>query len=258
MEISNPDAVGEARGNRGWLHKGFRRGGDQPESGSVRADPRLEFRLEDGLRRPPDRARECVEVPEALPMFQRVLLQLPDPLADDRVRRSVTRSDDLVRREQLVVDRRPFQARRAVSPFDEVDDVLLPRIDARVADDPQEPDDPPERREELILARDPPEAAPALEGGRKGILLRSGELAGRNLLEDREELEFSLERDAFGNAHERRGDEAQGVRRRSELVRGIRAMHAMAVLLVDEEVEQLARARSRRAPLVCRRKEDFP
>src|SRR2546428_13467838 len=93
---------------------------------SAGADPRLEFRLEDGLRRPPDGARECVEVPEALPVLQRVLLQLPDPFADDRVRRGVARSDDLMRREQLVVDRRPFQPRRAVSPFDEVDQVLLP------------------------------------------------------------------------------------------------------------------------------------
>src|SRR2546426_4901893 len=32
----------------------------------------------------------------------------------------------------------------------------------------------------------------------------------------------------------------------------------MAVLLVDEEVEQLAGARSRGAPLVRRRQEDFP
>src|SRR3989442_2370669 len=72
-----------------------------PKWGSVGADPRLEFRLEDGLRRPTDRARECVEVSEALPVLQRVLLQLPDPFADDRVRRGVARSDDLMRREQL-------------------------------------------------------------------------------------------------------------------------------------------------------------
>src|SRR2546427_2020192 len=32
----------------------------------------------------------------------------------------------------------------------------------------------------------------------------------------------------------------------------------MAILLVDEEVEQLAGARSRGAPLVRRRQEDFP
>src|SRR5438128_2040509 len=163
-----------------------------------------------------------------------------------------------MRREELVVDRRPLQARRAVRPFDEVDQVLLPRIDAGVPDDPQEPDDSPERREELVFARNPPDAPPALEGGRKDILVRSGELARRDLLEDREELEFPLERDPFGDADERRGDEAQAVPRGGELVGGIRAVNAMAVLLVDEEVEQLARARSRRAPLVCRRKEDFP
>ena len=141
-------------------------------------------------------------------MFQRVLLQLSDPFADDRVRRGVARSDNLMRREQLVVDRRSLQPRRAVRPFDEVDQVLLPRIDAGVPDDPQEPDDPPERREELVFARDPPDASPALEGRRKGILVRSGELTGRNLLEDREELEFPLERDPFGDADKRRGDEA--------------------------------------------------
>src|SRR3989442_6903073 len=213
MDVSEPHALGEARGNRGCFHK------DSVETAVVRRwrdsagpDPRFEFRLEDGLRRPPDRARVGVEVPEALAVFQRVLLQLPDALADDRVRRRIARSDDLVGREQLVVDRRPLQPRRAVSPLDEVDDVLLPRIDAGVPDDPQEPDDPPERREELVLARDPTDASPALEGGRKGILVRSGELAGRNLLEDREEFEFPLERDPLGDADERRGDEAQEVR----------------------------------------------
>src|SRR2546427_11781872 len=66
---------------------------------SAGADPRSEFLLEDGLRRPPDRARVRVEVPEALAVLQGVLLQLPDPLADDRICRRVAWSDDLVGRE---------------------------------------------------------------------------------------------------------------------------------------------------------------
>src|SRR3989475_12709500 len=104
---------------------------------SAGPDPRFEFRLEDGLRRRPDRARIRVEVPEALAVFQRLLLQLPDALAHDRVRRRIARSDDLVGREQLVVDRRPLQPRRAVTPVEREDHRLLPRIDAGVPDDPQ-------------------------------------------------------------------------------------------------------------------------
>src|SRR5207249_425070 len=210
--VSNPPVTGEARGNRGCLHKGFHRGGDSVVDDLAGSGPRRELGLEDRLGGPPDRARVCVEVAQVLPSFQGVLLQLANPLTDDRVRRRISGSDDLMRGEQLVVDRGTLQPGGSMGPFDEVDQILLARIDPGVPDDPQESDDPPERCEELILSGDPPDAAPALEARREGILVRSGELARSNLLQHRQELELPLERDSLGDADERRADEAQEAR----------------------------------------------
>src|SRR3989442_14302456 len=182
MVVPSLASWGEARRNRGCLHKGFRRSGIRLAIVSVGADPWFELGLEDRLGRPPNPARVCVEVAKALPAFQCVLLDLTNPLAYDRVRRRIARPDDLVGGEELVVDRRPLQARGAMGPFDEVDQVLLARIDPGVPDDPQEPNDPPERREELVFTRDPPDAAPALEGRRKGVLVCAAQHARGDLL----------------------------------------------------------------------------
>src|SRR3989449_4386151 len=258
MVVPSLVSSGEARRNRGCLHKGFRRSGIRLAIVSVGPDPCVELGLEDRLRRPPDRARVRVEVAKALPAFQSVLLKLTDPLSDDRVRRRVARPDDLVGGKELVVDGRALQSRRAMGPFDEVDQILLARIDPSIADDPQEPDDPPERREELVFACDPTDAAPALEGRRKGVLVRTGELARGDLLQHGQELELPLEGDSLRDALECRADEAQEVRRAGELVRRVRAVHAVAVLLVDEEVQEFSRTRPRRASLVRRREEDLP
>src|SRR3989442_14168874 len=96
MVVPSLASWGEARRNRGCLHKGFRRSGIRCVIGSVGADPCFELGLEDRLGRPPNRARVRVEVAKALPTFQGVLLNLTDPLPDDRVRRRVARSDVLV------------------------------------------------------------------------------------------------------------------------------------------------------------------
>src|SRR3989442_6106014 len=209
MVVPSLASWGEARRNRGCLHKGFRRSGIRLAIVSAGADPCFELGLEDRLGRPPDRARVRVEIAKALPTFQGVLLDLTNPLADDRVRRRVARPDDLVGGEELVVDRRPLQSRGAMGPFDEVDQILLARIDPGVPDDPQEPNDPPERREELVFSRDPPDAAPALEGRRKGVLVCSGELARGDLLQYGQELELPLEGDSLRDGDECRADEAQ-------------------------------------------------
>src|SRR3989442_3019173 len=109
--------------------------------------------------------------------------------------------------EQIVIDCRPLQGRRAMGPLDEAYEVLFARIDTRVPDDPQEPNDPPEGREELVFARHAADAAPPLEGLTERILLRPGELAGSDFLDNREELDFALERNPLGDAREGRGDE---------------------------------------------------
>ena len=98
-----------------------------------------------------------------------------------------------------------------MGPFDEANQILLARIDSSVPDDPQESDDPPERCEELVLPRDPPDAAPALQGRREGILVRSGELARRDFLQHGQELQLPLKGDPLGDADECRANEAQEV-----------------------------------------------
>src|SRR2546427_6016080 len=127
-----------------------------------------------------------------------------------------------------------------MGPLDEVDQILLARIDPGVPDDPQESDDSPERREELVFSCDPADAAPALEGRREGILVRAGELACRDFLQHGQELELPLEGDSLRDAHECRADEAQEIRRSGKLVCRVRAVHAVAVLLVDEEVQEFS------------------
>src|SRR5437870_13624146 len=128
MVVPSLISSGEARRNRGCLHKGFRRCGIRLAIVSVGADPCFELGLEDRLRRPPDRAGVRVEVAKALPPFQGVLLNLTDSLPDDRVRRRVARPDDLVGGKELVVDGRPLQSRRAMGPFDEVDQILFAEL----------------------------------------------------------------------------------------------------------------------------------
>src|SRR5437667_611603 len=171
--------------------------------------PRVELRLEHGFRRPADRARVGVERSEALPAFQRFLLNLADPLSDDCIRRRVAGSDDLVSGEQLIVHRRSLQARRAVGPLHEMHEILFAGIDPRVPDDPQESDDSPEGRQELVLPGNTAEPAPPFEGFREGVFLRAGELARRDFLDDREKLELALKSDSFGDALERGGDEVE-------------------------------------------------
>src|SRR3989449_2626894 len=258
MVVPSLISSGEARRNRGCLHKGFRRCGIRLAIVSLGAAPCFELGLEDRLRRPPDRARIRVEVAKALPPFQGVLLNLTDSLPDDRVRRRVARPDDLVGGKELVVDGRPLQSRRAMGPFDEVDQILFARIDPGIPDDPQEPDDPPERREEFVFACDPTDAAPALKGRRKGVFVGAGEFSSGDLRQPRRELELPREGDSLRDAHECRADEAQQIRRSGELVRRVRAVHAVAVLLVDKKVQEFSRTRPRRASLVRRREKDFP
>src|SRR5947199_9660425 len=100
-----------------------------------------------------------------------------------------------------------------MDPFDEVNQILLARIDPSIADDPQKADNPPESREEVVFACDPTDAAPALKGRRKGVLVRAGEFARGDLLQDGQEIELAYEGDATRAAYECREDEAQEVRR---------------------------------------------
>src|SRR3989442_13643695 len=145
-----------------------------------------------------------------------------------------------------------------MGPLDEVDEILLARIDPGAPDDAQESDEPPESREEFVFSRAPADAAPALQGRRKGILVCAGELTCRDLLQHGQELELPLEGDSLRDAYERRADEAQEIRRSGEPVRRVRAVHAVAVFLVDEEVQEFSRTRPRRASFIRRREEDFP
>src|SRR2546430_7424916 len=59
-----------------------------------------------------------------------------------------------------------------------------------------------------------------------------------------QELELPLESDSLRDADESRADEAQEVRRGGELVRRVRAVHAVAVFLVDEEDRKSTRLNS--------------
>src|SRR2546427_11554695 len=140
-----------------------------------------------------------------------------------------------------------------MGPLDEVDEILLARIDPGVPDDSQESDDPPESREEFVFSRDPADPAPALQGRRKVILVCAGELACRDLLQHGQELELPLEGDSLRDAYERRADEAQEIRRSGEVIRRIGAVHAVAVFLVDEEVQEFSWTRPGGASLVRRR-----
>src|SRR3989449_10913605 len=106
MVVPSLASWGEARRNRGCLHKGFRRSGIRCVIGSVGADPCSELGLQDRLGRPPNRARVRVEVANALPAFQGDLLDLTNPLADDRVLRRIAQPTALVCGEELWLVRR--------------------------------------------------------------------------------------------------------------------------------------------------------
>src|SRR5438093_11235763 len=104
MVVPSLVSSGEARRNRGCLHKGFRRCGIRLAIVSVGADPCFELGLDDRLRGPPDRARVRVEVAKALPPFPGGLLNLRNSLPDDRVRRRIARPADSLAENELVVD----------------------------------------------------------------------------------------------------------------------------------------------------------
>src|SRR3989442_14064851 len=95
-----------------------------------------------------------------------------------------------------------------MGPLDEVDEILLARIDPGVPDDSQDSDDPPESREEFVFSRDPADAPPALQGRRRGLLVCAGELTCRDLLQHGQELELPLEGDSLRDAYARRAADA--------------------------------------------------
>src|SRR3989442_6662900 len=106
-------------------------------------------------------------------------------------------------------------------------------MDQSIPYDTQEPDDPPERREELVFSRDPADAAPALERRRERVLVRAGELARSNLLQHRQELELPLEGDSLRHALEHRADKTQHVRPTRQPVRPLQPLAPVAIFLLD-------------------------
>ena len=163
-----------------------------------------------------------------------------------------------MRREQVVVDRRSLQPGPPVGPVDEGDEVLPPGIDPRIAYDPEESHNPRAEGVELVVLGNPIGSPPGSEELDERTLFGTAELSCRDILKDGEEINLHLEREALGDADGRTVEDVEQAGRRAVPASRIRPMDAVAVLFVDQEVEELRRRRASGAPLVRRRKEDLP